>query len=76
MPVSVLATALIILYATVSVLYTYSTLSAGQRLAVGSVQSVQLIMYAAIKTNIFISRDHIGKSGKSREVNRECSPLT
>ncbi len=55
-------------------LYTYSTLSAGQRLAVGSVQSVQLIMYAAIKTNIYISRDHIGKSGKRREVNRECLP--
>lgn len=35
---------------------THSTLSAGQKFAVGSVQSVQLITYAAIKTETYFKR--------------------
>jgi len=35
---------------------THSTLSAGQKFAVGSVQSVQQITYAAIQTKIYFKR--------------------
>lgn len=72
MPASVLPAALFVCYSKLA--YTYNTLSAGQRLAVGLVQSVQLITYTAIKTNI-LEGTTVRSQAKGGKKTKSAYPL-